>query len=113
MSGTMSLHFHTDTYVIIWLIHVLLTHLGIFLLPLDIGPEMCIFIYPHDPQAFENVEMKFSKCHRSSTILMLLMLRLDGVVVGFLVDFAYLLLQNDGQVAFMEKKKCFEAIYTI
>lgn len=69
---------------------------------------MCIFTYPHDPQAFENIEMKFSKCHRSSTILMLLMLRLDGVVVrvrSLLVDFAYLLLQNDGQVALMEKKK--------
>lgn len=81
VSGAMSLHFHPDTYVIIWLIYVLPTHLGIFLLPLDIGPEMCIFIYPHDPQAFENVGMKFSKYHHSSTILMLLMLRLDGAVV--------------------------------
>lgn len=68
-------------HIIIWLIHILPTHSGIFLLPLDIKPEICISIDRHNPHAFENVEMKFSKYHHSSTTLIVLILRLDEAVL--------------------------------
>lgn len=106
--GAMSFYFHADT-------HILLTHSGVF--PLYIRPEKCISTYPHYPQAFENVEVKFRQYHCSSMTLMLLMLWLDEAVVGESNPpggFCTPVLQNDDQMATMGgKKQCFETLSTV